>query len=344
MHIYFRTDGNDIIASGHIMRCLSIADACKEAGHEVTFMTADDCCSDLIAQRGYNNIVLHGKWNDLEHESEEMVTLIHTHDIQVLIIDSYYVTEQYLNILSKETKTVYIDDLNAFHYPVDTLIHYSICADKFMYPTQYPDTKLLLGCRYAPLRMQFRNIEQKIIRVQIKNILITTGGTDAQNIAGELLNRMLVDTDFEHVSIHVVTGTFCSHQDALRALEKQSKNIFIESNVTNMAALMIESDVAISAGGSTLYELSACGVPTVTYSVADNQLDNVNGFAERDLIKYAGDVRNGTETCVDHIVKAVKYYMHHPEKRTEVSRNLQQLVDGMGSEKIAAHVLEMDGD
>lgn len=334
MHIYFRTDGNEIIATGHVMRCLSVADACNEMGHEVTFITADNQCSELIHQRGYDSINLLGKWNDLEYELCKLMSLISKHAISILIIDSYYVTEEYLRKLRGLTKTVYFDDLNAFDYPVNVLINYSIYAKRFVCPSHYLDTKLLLGCDYVPLRMQFKNIGKKEIHKQVQNILITTGGTDNQKMIGELLNVFLNDVFFEHISIHVIMGVFYSNVEELRVLERQSDNITIHCNVVDMAELMVKADVAISAGGSTLYELSACGVPTVVYSIADNQLDNASGFAERGLMEYVGDVRNGIEGCIENIVKATKQYMQCSEKRTMMSHDLQQLVDGLGGMRI----------
>lgn len=334
MHFYFRTDGNEIIATGHVMRCLSIADACREMGHEATFITADSQCSDLIQQRGYDFINLRGKWNDLEYELNKLENLVSTSDIQILIIDSYYVTEKYLSRLRFLTSTVYIDDLNAFHYSVDMMINYTIYADKFMYPLHYPDTKLLLGCDYVPLRQQFKGIGQKRIRKQVQNILVTTGGTDNQNVVGALLDKMDSDTIFDDVSIHVVTGVFNSHLEELHALEKQRNNVTIHCNIANMATLMTEADVAISAGGSTLYELSACGVPTIICSFADNQLDNVQGFAERGLMEYAGDARDGVKVCVENIIRITKTYIQYEDKRAKVSCELQQLVDGMGGVRI----------
>lgn len=335
MHYYFRTDGNEIIATGHVMRCLSIADACKDIGHEVTFITADDQCNDLIQQRGYNAINLAGKWNDLEYELDEIGCLISEHDVQILIIDSYYVTEKYLRTLKTLTKTVYIDDLNAFHYLVDVLINYSIYADKFNYPSLYSDTKLLLGCDYVPLRTQFRGIDRKIVCKEVQNILITTGGTDYQNVIGRLLNKMVVDKYLESISIHVVVGMFNANLDELRVIEKQYVNVNIHCNVLNMAELMKGADIAISAGGSTLYELAACGVPTITYSFADNQMDNVREFADRGLMEYAGDVRHNIDNCIGALYNMINLLVQNQEKRQSLSHQLLKLVDGEGTMRIA---------
>lgn len=334
MHFFFRTDGNEVIATGHVMRCLSIADACVEMGHDVTFITADNKCESVIRQRGFKHIETHGEWNDLEGELEELNKLICKYDIRILIIDSYYVTEKYLRELSKLTETVYIDDLNTFNYPVDILINYTIYADKFMYQNRLSNTKLLLGCSFVPLRSQFRNIGAKEIRREIRSILITTGGTDNRNLIGTLLNRMLSIQVFKYVDIHIVVGIFNINLQSIYEMERINGNVKIHSNVTDMAKLMIEADVAVAAGGSTLYELCACGVPTITYSFADNQIENVHGFAEKKLMEYAGDVREGIDNCVERIVNALKRLMQNPEKRTEDSYNMQRLVDGIGGRRI----------
>ena len=169
---YIRTDMNSIIATGHVMRCLSIADAMRKSGEEVTFILADTNPVELLSKRGYNYIVLNIKWNDMESELEELQKIFRERSIDKILIDSYQVTKFYLETVRKLVRIVYIDDLNAFDYPVDTLICYVNYWRKFSYEQRYNGTKLLLGTEYAPIREAFQNCERKYIKDKIENILI----------------------------------------------------------------------------------------------------------------------------------------------------------------------------
>lgn len=339
MHIFFRTDGNEVIATGHVMRCLSIADECRKSGNEVTFITADDYCNEMLCKRNYESINIHGKWNDLGFELDMLSSLIKRQSISILVIDSYYVNESYLRYLKSITKVVYIDDLNAFHYPVDVLINYSIYAQLFEYQKRYKETELLLGCEYAPLRRQFQRAYPKKIYSHVNNILITTGGTDRQNITGKLVSYLTQDKEFEGIAICLVVGMYNSHIDELKKIEQSRSNVKICINVDNVAELMAEADIAVSAGGSTLYELGACGVPTIMFSFANNQSNNVQEFSRQGLMEYAGDIREGEEKCISTIIQKIKELAWNKERRVKYSSRLQQLIDGYGSERIAKFIV-----
>ena len=120
--IYIRTDMNSVIATGHMMRCLAVADAAGSMGEETTFLLADAEAADLLEKRGYRYIVLNTDWKDMEGELPALRKVIGERGIHTLLIDSYRVTEKYLAELEKLVRTVYIDDVNAFHYPVSALI------------------------------------------------------------------------------------------------------------------------------------------------------------------------------------------------------------------------------
>lgn len=117
------------------------------------------------------------------------------------------------------------------------------------------------------------------------------------------------------------------------------ENIHFYQAVEHMKEYMMEADIAISAGGTTLYELCACGTPTITYSFADNQLNNVLQFQEDELMDYAGDVRDmdvfkNAEILLDKYDESV-------ELRKERSTKMQSLVDGKGSERIVKELLKL---
>ena len=332
---YIRTDMNSIIATGHVMRCLSIADAMRKSGEEVTFILADTNAVELLSKRRYNYIVLNTKWNDMESELEELKKIIRERSIDKILIDSYQVTKFYLETVRKLVRIVYIDDLNAFDYPVDTLICYANYWRNFSYEQRYNGTKLLLGTEYAPIREVFQNCERKYIKDKIENILILSGGTDKYNIIKALMEKLPRNN---YQRIYVICGKYYEGYEALKEQYREEKNIVIKKAVSDIEKYMSEADVAITAGGTTLYELCAMGTPAISFSFVDNQLDNVIQFQKDGIIDYAGDIRN--DNVIDKILVLLENYSK--EKRCKQSRDMQALVDGMGALRIAKALMQME--
>ncbi|MBO5154861.1 MAG: UDP-2,4-diacetamido-2,4,6-trideoxy-beta-L-altropyranose hydrolase [Eubacterium sp.] len=333
--LYIRVDMNQTIATGHVMRCLSIAEAAKDNGVDVTFILADDQAEKLIQSKGFRTIVLNSIWNDLEKEMSDLLDLIAREKIETLLVDSYYVTEKYLETLNHATGVAYIDDLNSFHYPVDTLIAYANYWKKMNYEDNYPDTKLLLGCSYVPLRKEFQNLPPKVIRENVENLLILTGGSDNFGISENILEHILLE---QYKNINVICGRYFERFDCLKSKYHSYGNVHLHQAVDNILDYMLDADVAISAGGTTLYELCATGTPTITYSFADNQLDNVKQFEEDGIMRYAGDVRY--DEVYEYIRTIIESYQEK-SYRNHISDKMKQLIDGQGAQKLIREFLNL---
>jgi UDP-2,4-diacetamido-2,4,6-trideoxy-beta-L-altropyranose hydrolase len=331
--LYIRTDMNEKIATGHVMRCLSVADAAKAMGVDTVFITADDSPSSFIEARGYESIVLGTDWEKPESELRAIADVIRKNTISKILVDSYQVTEKYLRELNKLAKVFYLDDLNAFPYPVHAVINYANYADDNFYPVRYPGTVYYLGCGYVPLRPEFRKPKHKKISKEVKNLLIMSGGSDPYDILPEILEAICVD---EYTDINVICGRYNRNLPVLREKYSRHFSVHVLSHVDNIWEFYDEADVAVSAGGSTLYELASMGVPTITYSFADNQIGNVRSFARDELMPYAGDVRGGN---VPARVASILEDFTSPEQRSTVSVKLHSLVDGCGAERFAKILL-----
>ncbi len=328
--LYIRTDMNPAVATGHMMRCLSIADAAASLGEDVTFILADSEALGLIQESGYRAVVLHTKWDDMDSELDALYQVIQENRIKAMLIDSYMVTKSYLQALAKWIKTAYIDDRNTFLYPVHMLICYANYWQKFEYSQRYRETQLLLGMQYVPLRSEFQGLKRDRVNKKLENILLMSGGSDTFHVLPQLLKRLECT---KYKSVDVICGTYCMDYEQLCRDYWQNKNIHFHKSVHNIRDYMIKADIAISAGGTTLYELCACGTPAITYSFADNQLDNVHQFAQDGLMDYLGDVRYG-----DIFAKAVslmEQYQQQYSLRVERVRKMQKLVDGNGAARIA---------
>lgn len=333
--LYIRSDGNEKIGTGHIMRCLSIADAVREAGGTCIFVVADSKMEAVIRANGFPMICLHSVWDNLDYETEKMEQLISSEKIRFLLVDSYFVTHDYMMRLHRLTQVGYIDDLDQFTYPCSLLINYNLYAGQIDYLHRYPSQKLFLGPEYVPLRREFSHLPSRKVRTQVKDVLVTTGGSDPMNIACELVQSAKQEPLLQEINFHIVAGRFHQHLPMLQNLVQTEPGIALHHNVKCMSELMIGCDLAVSAGGSTLYELSACGTPTICFAWADNQLENVASFGRAGM--YAvGDIRADWTQTMEKIVEAIIDLKSDQGQRQELSDRLQNLVDGRGAARIAA--------
>ena len=133
--------------------------------------------------------------------------------------------------------------------------------------------------------------------------------------------------------ILVVSGSLNPN---LYKLQELSNNVSIMIDVTDMAVVMGNARVAISAGGSTLYELAACGVPTITYSFVDNQIKNVKAFSANEIMPYAGDFRKDEQSVLRNIIQKYIEYENDEEIREKTIVQLRHLCDGLGASRVAS--------
>ncbi len=322
--IFFRADGNSIIGAGHIMRCLSIAEAALDLGEKVVFYTAGSEFSKVISGNGIENIVLSSDFMKMESELVFLKAEILRHKPRFVFVDSYYATKYYLTTLlecchSYGGKLLYIDDVMAFAYPCDFLINYNIYGPdmKDTYIKLYADDgieeetnyfpKLLLGLDYLPLRKEFANLPPRVPKEKTRDILVSTGGADHEHIALEITRTILKRfRENGNYLFHILVGSMNMDKVEIERLAADCKNIIVHYDVKDMVSLMRSCDVAISAAGSTLYELCATQTPTITYVVADNQIMGAEGFQNAGLMVYAGDVRKqGVANISDCLIDSV---------------------------------------
>ena len=326
--IYIRADMNEIIATGHIMRCLAVADAAKEMRKETIFITADEKPVEMLRSRGYEPIILHTEWNNMESELESLILLIQKESITKLLVDSYQVTKEYLAKLEKYTEVYYLDDLDAFEYPVSNVICYANYYKRLSYVNYKGKTNFYLGTSYMPIRKVFQNCGPKEIKNNIENIMVLSGGSDNYHMIENITELFKED---HKVQMNIICGAFYPEFEGLKQKFAGCDNLY--QNVSNLDEYMEKADLAISAGGTTLYELSAKGTPAISYSFADNQLKNVEQFDADGLIPYAGDVR--TDDVYGNIYKLYEK-CKKPSIRKQYSEKMQTVIDGQGAARIAS--------
>lgn len=337
--IVFRVDGNEQIGLGHMMRCLSIADALTDIREDVLFVTADKKCERLLDQRGYRNFVLHTDFTDMNSELEQLLSLIDQYKPAAVFVDSYYVSDSYLRQLKDKAELFYLDDQLSFPYPADVVINYNIFGKAEDYKRLYRDAdivpRFVLGTEYTPLRSEFSHVVPQDQPEQAKKVLISTGGADPQHIALRMI-RSIIDNRqaFSRFDFTFIIGGANADFDLIRALAQDIEQVNIAYNVQNMSQLMLGHDIAVSAAGSTLYELCACGLPTITYVCADNQIPAAKVFGEKGIMIDAGDYRLDDD-FIRHIFDAVAALADDKALRNRMASAAVKVVDGCGANRLA---------
>lgn len=334
--IVIRADANREIGSGHVMRCLAIADALRREGQQVCFLTADESAAGLLQARGQMFRVLHTDYRHMEGELEKLEALLAQEQGDFFLADSYFVTPEYFNRVREHLPVGCLDDKCRRDLPVDLLINYNIFAEAPLYEGACA-SELLLGTRYAPLRAEFAESHRQI-REQAFRVLITTGGSDRYDLAGQILRKGLAFPGTANLEYCVVSGAYNVHLEGLRALAGEYPNVKIYSNVSNMRDLMEDSDIAVTAGGSTMYELSAVGVPMVCFSFVDNQERIVEGFVKKGLVSFGGNYLLQGGAMAAEVVENIALLARDRALREEYGRRLKAVTDGRGAARIARRI------
>lgn len=348
MKIAIQADGGNQIGMGHVMRTLVLAkELLKE--NEVFYICRVE---DKVFYKNYSKFET-TKVNSLDElmkcemsgskyiqgiekilsegfkvillNEERLTEEVKEIEADMLITDSYSVNEKYFEETKKIfNKTAYIDDINEHYFNVDFLINQNCYAEDLNYRVN-SHTKLLLGVEYILLRDEFKSLPNKNVKNKVYDIMITVGGADRCKLTETILNYV---SKMEY-NFHVVIGP--SFVDTSFTESFKTQNIKFYHNA-NMCEIMKNCDMAISACGSTLYELSACGVPTLGIIIADNQQGIADKLNSMGIIKNLGwHNKISKEDLINNINKLDNDYI----VRKSLSEKASKIVDGKGAERIA---------
>ncbi len=344
--IGIRVDVNETVATGHIMRCITIAEQIKKLGGQVLFITADGQAEELLARAGMEHVCLQSRWDHMEEELPVLREVLKLAGIKTLLVDSYQATPAYFEELCPLVKLVCIDDCFEHIFPVDVLINYNAYHIRFPYRETYGGkTRLLLGTDYVPLREEFsvKQIRDRDEQSGKKgfSVLLSSGGSDAQNAILGILQRAMQTEELRSVMFHAVVGVYHPQGDAIEAFAKKHENVKVYRPCFDMAGVMADCDAAVSAAGTMLFELSAMGVPTVFFQSADNQRYDREFFEAGERMIFAGDMTQDRDICIDKICEGLKRLVADAALRERMKENLGSVTDGKGAERIAGEIMRL---
>ncbi|MGD0153015.1 MAG: UDP-2,4-diacetamido-2,4,6-trideoxy-beta-L-altropyranose hydrolase [Thermacetogeniaceae bacterium] len=349
-YILFRADGGPDIGMGHIIRCLALAAA---LALPVGFLSRPNTVvRKMILDAGFDFLPL--------GDESGFVAAIESRQPLAVIVDSYTISsEELAAIKSRAASLVVIDDMNTRYLSADLLINGNITAPALNY---VPDKKLLLGTKYALLRPAFGNCQAKTIARRAQKLMVTLGGSDPLGLMPSILEE-LSDSGL-HIKA-VIGPQFTNGGSIERWLAHQmAAGLGSEIELVadpEMALLMQWADLAVSAGGSTLYELCATGLPAVAISISDNQAPSAGALGKAGCIRYFGNYtepflhdRVGTANNMQSpkekkqapeeiktLIEAVNELAVDYDQRFAMSRRGQQLVDGCGAKRCAGAIRDL---
>ena len=344
--IGIRVDVNETVATGHIMRCITIAEQIKKLGGQVLFITADGQAEELLARAGMEHVCLQSRWDHMEEELPVLREVLKLAGIKTLLVDSYQATPAYFEELCPLVKLVCIDDCFEHIFPVDVLINYNAYHIRFPYRETYGGkTRLLLGTDYVPLREEFsvKQIRDRDEQSGKKgfSVLLSSGGSDAQNAILGILQRAMQTEELRSVMFHAVVGVYHPQGDAIEAFAANYENMKVYRPCHDMAGLMADCDAAVSAAGTMLFELCAMRVPTVFFQSADNQRYDREFFEAGERMIFAGDMTQDRDICIDKICEGLKRLVADAALRERMKENLGSVTDGKGAERIAGEIMRL---
>jgi UDP-2,4-diacetamido-2,4,6-trideoxy-beta-L-altropyranose hydrolase len=325
------------MGTGHVMRCLALAQAWQDAGGAAHF-AAVDLPEGLAARLASEGMALHrlevvpGSRDD----AAQTAALAHSLGAIWVVEDGYHFGTDYQRAIKEAgLRLLAIDDYgHAGHYVADLVLNQNIYADESLYPSREPYTRLLLGTRYVLLRREFwpwRGWQREIPEFA-RNILVTMGGGDPDNHTAKVL-RAIQQVDLGEQEVTIVVGAGNPHFHELQCAAQEAPfTTRIVHNVSNMPDLMARADVAISAAGSTCWELAFMGLPNLVLILADNQAPVA---AKLDAVGAAISLGWSSELSSFKVAQALCELANAAEQRAAIAQRGRELVDGEGARRVA---------
>ena len=347
MKIAIRADASIAIGTGHIMRCLTLADALDEKGVEIVFLCRPHSGSliDLICEKGYSvfcledsisnadSSLMYSGWlgSTQKKDAQQCAQYLKDNLVDWLIVDHYGLDKVWqLELEPYYRKLMVIDDLGDRAHTCDIILDQNFGSTKKKYQYLVPEScQILVGSDFTLLRPEFREWRQYSVKRRhlrdLGHLLINLGGVDSDNVTTQLILE-LENCDLpKHLCITVVLGPTAPHLDKVEQAAKQSKySVSVITGASNMAQIMSNADLAIGAAGSTSWERCSLGLPTILLAIADNQQPIAIALAEAGAAQIMKQVNQLSAQISEARLKLL-----------ELSKISLKIVDGRGSVRVS---------
>jgi UDP-2,4-diacetamido-2,4,6-trideoxy-beta-L-altropyranose hydrolase len=332
--IVFRADAAAAIGTGHVMRLLALAQAWCASGGEACFVGGPGGLEQRLLSEGFQ-VVGQREAPGSQKEARWTADFSKNHGALWLVVDGYHFGADYQETMKEAgLKVLFVDDHgHSERYAADIVLNQNLYADESFYRNRQSYTRLLLGTRYALLRSEFSKWHgwTREIRPLARNILVTLGGADAANVTSKVLEALRrLDVD---IHVKVVAGAVNGHLSSLRASAAQAAGrVEVLTEVTDVAKLMAWADLAISAGGSTCWEIAFMGLPSCVIVTANNQLPVARSLEKEGAAINIGWWQSGAK---EKLLGAVSALIEDPALRRDLGQSCSRIVDGAGARRVA---------
>jgi UDP-2,4-diacetamido-2,4,6-trideoxy-beta-L-altropyranose hydrolase len=369
MKVAFRVDASLQIGTGHVMRCLTLADALAAQGAECLFICRDHQGNliEQIRNKGYSTHGLpvldpvdasllgikttrdeislaHSHWLGATQVEDAAACTVILAEVNYdwLIVDHYALDSRWEAALKQHyRKLMVIDDLADRSHLCEVLLDQTFGRDAGDYQPWVPaGSTLLCGSRYALLRPEFARLRsyslQRRTNPQLRQLLITMGGVDKENATGQVLDALNACALPDDCHITVVMGGTSPWLDHVRQQAEQMPwPTEVLVGVSNMGQLMGDSDLAIGAAGATSWERCCLGLPTVMLALAENQLEIARGLQQVGAVQVLHDPLQIHESLPD----LLRPLLSSTELLSVMSQAAAAIADGNGAATVIQHLV-----
>jgi UDP-2,4-diacetamido-2,4,6-trideoxy-beta-L-altropyranose hydrolase len=341
-----RADAGPEMGTGHVMRCLALAQAWQDAGGWAAFALATPAAEVQTRLRREEVEVLHlavppGSPEDAAATADAA----RRQQAAWVVLDGYHFGAGYQRAIKDAGKNLMVlDDYgHAEHYWADLVLNQDLNAEERLYRNREPSTRLLLGLQYVLLRREFRRWrwQRPDIAGLATKLLVTMGGADPDNVTVKVIRALeqIARGDLETV---VLVGPTNPHWAELEAEAGQGRaNLRLVRNATNIPELMAWCDMAVTAGGSTLWELALMAVPSLVLILADNQEPSARLLDAQGACRVLG---RWDEVSAPALAAAVAALLRSARDRAALGQCFRALVDGRGADRVCRILAGEGGD
>jgi UDP-2,4-diacetamido-2,4,6-trideoxy-beta-L-altropyranose hydrolase len=334
--VLIRADASVTTGTGHLMRCLALAQAWQDAGGRVAFAMAEvtDAVRSRISSEEMESFTIEAKPASAD-DSRLTRELAQRSGADWVALDGYHFGAGYRDELrSAGQKLIFLDDegIDA-RCSADIILNQNSDAHEEKYPCREPHMKLLLGTQYVLLRREFlawRGREKETSR-SASQLLVTMGGSDPDNLTGKVIQALRsITADGLHAV--VLAGGSNPHFASLRdAVSDSSGAVRLQASASNMPELMAQADLAIIAGGGTLWELLYMSCPVLSFSRNAVQSRILKDLHEKGVVHHLGDPG---QVAPEILARTISELAASSERRAAMAKAGRRQVDGEGARRV----------
>jgi UDP-2,4-diacetamido-2,4,6-trideoxy-beta-L-altropyranose hydrolase len=338
--LILRCDASVSIGTGHVMRCLALAQAWQDAGGQAVFVMASTAAAvaERLRDEQVRMVSIDGVVGG-EADLGQTIAVARNENAAWVVTDGYQFGSPYQRALSNAgIRVLSLDDNGCLGASADFILNQNIHARQDLYPDRAPHTKLLLGTEYALLRREFvvRREYRREIPPTVRNLLVAMGGSDPDNVTSRVLDAV-DQVNVAGLRVVVVAGGSNPHAASLATRVAAScHGCRLVANANNMADLISQADMAVSAAGTVCWEFCLLGLPAVLLPIAENQVAVAHALHAAGAAVTADISAAASSEATAQLITRLA---NSPVERASLSQKARTLVDGRGADRVLSSLM-----